>query len=166
MSTVEKSDLRELIKAFDSQFAVLHQRSCALIRNTPIELLYGRGELSRPGPAPSMGEQLLRSAAAVERTFGGITANLWDDPFEWTLPENLSTSERVLEYLEEVEATRQRAFTRFAIDEDLLKEVLVPSGNTRSLIALLTETLATAADYQGRAKATLSLVSDGRFPHP
>ena len=39
----------------------------------------------------SCGEYILRSAAAVEQTFGGITTRLWDDPFEWTLPEALST---------------------------------------------------------------------------
>jgi hypothetical protein len=32
-------------------------------------------------------EQILRSARIVEQVSGGITANLWDDPFEWTLPE-------------------------------------------------------------------------------
>ena len=57
--------------------------------------------------ADSCGEQVLRSAAIVEQTFGGLTANLWDDPFEWTLPETLSTSAKVIEYLNEVEATRQ-----------------------------------------------------------
>lgn len=106
----------------------------------------------------SLGENLLRSAAAVEQTFGGITANLWDDPFEWTLPENLATNERVIEYLEEVEATRLRAFARFAEDSDLLKEVQVPGGTTRPLIDLLAETLVKAADHQGRAVATLALL--------
>ncbi|MCV4777710.1 hypothetical protein OFM21_33535, partial [Escherichia coli] len=46
----------------------------------------------------STGEYLLRAAAAVEQTAGGITRRLWDDPFEWTLPEKLSTKELVAEY--------------------------------------------------------------------
>jgi hypothetical protein len=39
----------------------------------------------------------------------------------------------------------------------LLKEVLVPAGDTRPLIDLLTETLVKAADYQGRATVMLLL---------
>jgi hypothetical protein len=150
---------RELIAAFDGQFARLHSRSCSLVSKVSIERLY----INQQSPAApvnySTGENVLRSAAAIEQTFGGITANLWDDPFEWTLPENLATTERVLEYLEEVEATRQRAFARFAQDADLLKHVLVPTGNTRSLVELLVETLVKAADYHGRAIATLAMVA-------
>jgi hypothetical protein len=161
MTGGEKHVSRELIQAFDRQFARVHARSCALAGATPVELLY---QSTGTTPAASVGEQLLRSAAAVERTFGGITANLWDDPFEWTLPENLSTIARVHDYLAEVEATRSRAFARFAEDADLLKEVLVPAGNTTPLVVLLTETLVKAADYQGRAIATLSLISKARLP--
>jgi len=150
---------RELIDTFDRQFARLHSRSCSLVSKTPIDLFY----LKRQLPAVySTGENVLRGAAAVEQTFGGITASLWDDPFEWTLPENLATTERLLEYLEEVEATRQRAFARFAQDAELLQEVLVPAGNTRSLVDLLAETLVKAAGYQGRAVATLALLGGER----
>jgi hypothetical protein len=39
----------------------------------------------QPATGDSCGEQVLRSAAIVEQSFGGLTANLWDDPFEWTL---------------------------------------------------------------------------------
>ena len=83
----------------------------------------------------SAGEQILRSAAAIEQTFGGLTANLWDDPFEWTLPETLSTSE--------------------SIDGDgaLSKYVAVPSGESKTLIELLLETLVRASEYRGRAAA-------------
>ena len=154
---------RALIEAFDVQFVLLHSRSCALVSKASVDMLYYRG--AQPTPALtvySIGENVLHSAAAIEQTFGGITANLWDDPFEWTLPEHLSTVERVIEYLEEVEATRKRAFARFARDSDLLKEVLVPAGHTRPLIGLLVETLVKAADYQGRAAATLQFLSVDR----
>jgi hypothetical protein len=136
----------------------LHLRSAELISSTSVELLYRNARRSN-GPPFSAGENVLRSAAAVEQTFGGITANLWDDPFEWTLPENLSTTERLIEYLEEVEATRNRAFVRFVQDSDLVKEVQVPGGNTRRLIELLAETLVKGAEYQGRAIAALAIVS-------
>lgn len=153
---------RELIGAFDRQFASLHSDAAVLVSKTPLEMLYRNMRQSTALPVHSIGENVLRSAAAVEQTFGGITANLWDDPFEWTLPENLSTVARVIEYLQEVEATRARAFASFARDSDLLQEVLVPAGDTRALIDLLVETLVKAADYLGRASATLLLLSDDR----
>jgi hypothetical protein len=155
---------RALIATFDREFARLHLRSCSLVTTTPLEMFYRNARQSTALAVYSLGENLLRSAGVVEQTFGGITANLWDDPFEWTLPENLSTAERVMEYLEEVEATRNRAFARFARDVDLLKEVLVPAGDTRPLLDLLAETLVKAADYQGRAIATLALLSAERNP--
>jgi len=93
------------------------------------------------GLAASVGESILRCAGAIEQTFGGITANLWDDPFEWTLPEHLSTPDRINEHLAEVEATRRCAFSSFGDDASLLKHVVVPSGESRPLIDLLRETL-------------------------
>lgn len=156
---------RIAIDTFDKEFARLHARSCSLIEATPAEILYK----DPPGTAHattanSIGENVVRSAAAVEQTCGGITANLWDDPFEWTLPETLSTPERMIEYLAEVEKTRKRAFAPFSNDGDLLKEVAVPSGKTKSLISLLLETIVRASEYQGRAIATLKMLSDVRPP--
>src|SRR3954447_790084 len=155
---------RAIIETLERQFVQLHTRSCSLVSAHSPEVLYRSLTTAGIRPLFSTGEYLLRSAAAVERTFGGITANLWDDPFEWTLPENLSTTERILEYLAEVEATRVRAFARFSDDADLLREVLVPNGNTRTLVDLICETLVEAADYQGRAITTLSVISQGEFP--
>ena len=95
-------------------------------------------------------ENLIRSAAAIEQMCGGLTANLWDDPFEWTLPETLSNSDRVIAYLDEVDLARQRAFS--AIDDAALaKFVSVPSGESRLLISLLLETLVKASEFLGRA---------------
>jgi len=106
----------------------------------------------------------LRSAAAVEQTFGGITTNLWDDPFEWTLPETLKTPASVAFYLNEVEATRARGFALLSSDEELRKEIATPSGEMKSLFTLLVETLERAAHHQGRAFATFRLFSDARLP--
>ena len=97
---------------------------------------------------------LLRSAAILEQTFGGLTANLWDDPFEWTLPETLSTPELISEYLAEVNAARQRAFASISGDNQLTKYISVPSGEPQPLFVLLIETLVKAGDYRGRAVAT------------
>ncbi|HEX7312540.1 MAG TPA: DinB family protein [Pyrinomonadaceae bacterium] len=154
-------------RGLDEQFARLHGRSLALVRAVPAERLYWqpeRGPSSRTFPVYSCGEHLLRSAAAVEQTFGGITVNLWDDPFEWTLPESLPTPEDVARYLEEAETTRRRAFEFLRSDADFGKEIAVPSGEMRTLFALAVETLARAAHHQGRAHATLRLFSDARLP--
>lgn len=156
-----------IVRGLDEQFARLHGRSLALVQAVPPERLYWqppREASARTFPVYSCGEHLLRSAAAVEQTFGGITVNLWDDPFEWTLPEALPTPEAVTRYLEEAEATRRRAFEFLRSDEDLDKEIAVPSGEMRTLFSLAVETLARAAHHQGRAYTTLRLFSDARLP--
>jgi hypothetical protein len=155
MAHEARNDSQELIKSFDAQFLRLHTRSRSLVSAVSFDQVYRN---PAPSGARSFGEYVLRSAAVVEQTFGGITANLWDDPFEWTLPEHLSTVERFNEYLEEVESMRRRGFASFAADSDLLKHVLVPAGHTQRLLVLLTETLVKAADYQGRAVATLEVM--------
>ena len=159
-SNIKAANDRTVIGSFEKQFARLHARYCSLIQSTPSEILYRNPRSSGTRLLYSVGENVLRGAGSIEQTFGGITANLWDDPFEWTLPENLSSAASVIEYLEECEATRQRAFACFARDADLLKEILTPGNAMRPLIDLLTETLVKASDYYGRATATLSLLSD------
>src|SRR5919112_1255716 len=141
-----------IVRSLDEEFARLHSRGVALARIVPAEKLYWQPrDAARFHPAYSCGEHLLRSAAAVEQTFGGLTASLWDDPFEWTLPETLRTPALVEEYLREVEATRRRGFALLRSDGDLAKEIAVPSGEMRALSALLLETLARAAHHEGRA---------------
>jgi hypothetical protein len=132
----------------DREFARLHARSCEIVKQTPDAVLYS--PLAQPRGCKSIGDCILRSAAVVEQTFGGITANLWDDPFEWTLPEYLATSKKICEHLDEVEATRQQAFASF-VDEQLLKHVMMPSGETQPLLDLLRITLERAREYQSRA---------------
>jgi hypothetical protein len=118
----------------------LYVRNCRVIENTPEARLYESTAANR-----SVGESVLRSAAAIERTFGGITANLWDDPFEWTLPEQLSTNAKILEHLAEVETLRLKAFSSFIDDSCLVKHVATPAVETQPLIDLLLETLVAAA---------------------
>ena len=95
-------------------------------------------------------EYLVRSAAVVEQTCGGLTSNLWDDPFEWTLPETLSNPDRIVEYLSEVDLARQRAFSSITDDSALTKYIADPSGE-RLLISVLLETLVKALEHKGRA---------------
>jgi hypothetical protein len=96
-------------------------------------------------------ENILRSAAVIEQTCGGLTANLWDDPFEWTLPETLSSPQRIIEYLSEVDEARQRAFSAIGDDRALAKYISDASGESRLIISVLLETLVKASDHRGRA---------------
>ncbi len=150
---------REIVESLDREFVRLHLRSCAVIESTPGDILYSITTSKASGSRPSVAENVLRCAAAIEQTFGGITSNLWDDPFEWTLPEYLSTPAKVIEHLGEVEETRKRAFSSFADDTCLLKQVATPSGKTQPLVELLLETLVRAAQHQGQAVVTLKFLS-------
>ncbi|HEX8141978.1 MAG TPA: hypothetical protein VF553_05240 [Pyrinomonadaceae bacterium] len=156
---------KRFVLSLDEQYARLHKRSRAFVEIAPAEEFYKQPRpVVSAHPVYSCGEYLLRSAAAVEQTFGGITANLWDDPFEWTLPETLKTPALVAEYLDEVEATRLRGFALLRADEDLRKEIAMPSGEMQTLSELLLETLCRAAHYQGRAFASFRLFSELRLP--
>lgn len=115
------------------------------MRSVDQDLLYRRAA------EVSAGEQILRSAAAIEQTFGGLTASLWDDPFEWTLPETLSTPDLVIDHLSEIDALRETFFRSIDGDDALSKLVSVPAGEPKTLIALLLDTLVRASDYRGRA---------------
>ena len=103
-------------------------------------------------------QNVLRSAAVIEQACGGLTANLWDDPFEWTLPETLSNTDRILEYLSEVDLARQRAFNSIRDDSALTKYISAPAGE-QLLVNLLLETLVKASEYRGRALAAMKLLS-------
>ena len=99
----------------------------------------------------------------VEKTFGGITTRLWDDPFEWTLPEKLADKLSIIQYLDEVEATRLGGFTFFNSDEDLKRQMPAPE-KLRVIFEILLETLAQAEHYQGRAFALFQMLSDEKLP--
>ena len=127
---VKKTD-REIVQQIDAEFASLIKSLKDLAHSVPPE-------------------NLVRSAAVIEQMCGGLTANLWDDPFEWTLPETLSNAARVIEYLNEVDLARQRTFALID-DAALSKYIAVPSGESRQLISVLLTTLVKASEYRGRA---------------
>ena len=156
--------MKSIINTFDRQFLRLHERSISFIKMIPNEKLYWQvREKDALFPVNSCGEYILRSAGAVEQTFGGIMTRLWDDPFEWTLPEKLSTPELILEYLDEAEETRKKGFAFFQTDEDLKKEMPAPE-KLKSIAAILLETLARAENFQGRAFAVFKMFSDAKLP--
>jgi hypothetical protein len=141
------NSVRDLVENLDTQFAELHRTSCKLVLDLSPESLYARAD---DGSDETCGHQTLRSAAAIEQSFGGLTANLWDDPFEWTLPETLNNPAKVREYLNEVEDLRKRAFLALTDDADLSKEIMTPAGRTQILPFLL-DTLKRARHHQQRA---------------
>ena len=143
-----KDTERQIVQHLEQEFSELIKSLKDLARSVPTELLY------RHPPVVSVGENILRSAAVVEQTCGGLTSNLWDDPFEWTLPETLSNPDRIVEYLSEVDAARQRAFSSIQDDSALTKYISDPNGE-RLLISLLIETLIKAAEFRGRAGAII-----------
>src|SRR3712207_8658531 len=67
--------MMRIVRGLDEQFARLHERSVRLVQAVPFEKLYWQPEVARARTFPvySCGEHVLRSAAAVEQTFGGIT---------------------------------------------------------------------------------------------
>lgn len=141
------------IQTLDDAFLKLHKRSLTVLDAVPEERLYAKPkELDQTFAMFSCGEYLLRSAAAVEQSFLGITRKLWDDPFEWTLPEALGTKEAVKTYLMEAETARIEGFGFLTSDADL--EKMMPSPEKlRTIFEILLETLAKAEHYQGRAIA-------------
>lgn len=86
---------------------------------------------------------------------------LWDDPFEWTLPEKLSDKAAVLNYLDEVEATRSKGFGFFTSDADLKRAIPAPE-KLRPLADILLEAVAHASHYQGRAFAIFQMLTAER----
>jgi hypothetical protein len=155
--------MKSLINSFDEQFARLHERSSRFVKMIPNEKLFWKPrEIPHTFAMFSCGEYILRSAGAVEQTFGGITTKLWDDPFEWTLPEALSTTDLIIEYLDEVEETRRKGFTFFQSDADLSREMPAPE-KLKSIAAILLETLARAENFQGRSFAVFQMFSDEKI---
>jgi hypothetical protein len=156
--------MKTLIDSFDRQFRAVHDRSVMFIGKVPEDRLFWKPrDLGRTMAMFSCGEYILRSAAAVEQCFGGITTKLWDDPFEWTLPEKLSTPALVLEYLAEVEETRQKGFDFFTDDGDLGRQMPAP-GRLRLIHEILLDTIARAENFQGRAFSIFRMFSDEKLP--
>jgi hypothetical protein len=149
---MDQNSPRDLVDHLEQECTRLIENLKQLVNSVASDLLYRRP------PSTTIGENLLRSAAVLEQTFGGLTANLWDDPFEWTLPETLSSAELISDYLAEVDAARRRAFGSISSDRELTKYISGPSGEPQQLFAVLVEMLVKASDYHGRAVATLKML--------
>ena len=142
--------MNNLITWFDREFSRLEDDWRSSIARLDEATLYRESEQQLcPGA-----EQILRSARIVEQVSGGITAKLWDDPYEWTLPETLRTKDKLIAYVDEVRAARLRAFEFFKDDGDLLKMAMAPSGPMQ-LQALLLDAMVRARHHQSLAMGYL-----------
>ena len=142
-----------MLATFDRSFQKLDSRSRELLSNLADANLFEKPrEIANSMAMFSVGEYVLRSAAMVEKTFGGITTRLWDDPFEWTLPEKLATKAAIAQYLDEVEATRANGFAFFASDDDLKRQMPAPE-KLRPVFEILLETLAIAEHFHSSRQA-------------
>jgi len=153
-----------ILLSFDRQFALIDGRSRDLLAKLGDDRLFEKpGDRSTAFTPFSCGEYILRSAAMVEKTFGGITTRLWDDPFEWTLPEKLSDKKAVLQYLDEVEQTRVKGFSFFTSDADLTRQMPAPE-KLRTIHDILLDAVVTASHFQGRAFAVFQMISGAKLP--
>jgi len=156
--------MREMLEMIDTQFLSINERSKTFLELVPNEILYrSPREMPRTFTMFSCGEYIIRSAAAVEQCFGGISTRLWDDPFEWTLSESLVNTQLISNYLDEVESTRIRTMTSFTSDSDLLKRLPAPEKIV-TIFELLLATVRRAEHFQGRAFAVFQYFSDQKLP--
>src|SRR6185503_107188 len=139
--------MNSFINWFDREFKRLETEWRDSIQQLDEHSLYSENQ-QELSPAA---EQILHSARIVEQVSGGITANLWDDPFEWTLPETLTTKDKLISYVNEVRDARELAFQFFKDDADLLKTIMAPSGPTQ-LISLLLDALVRARYHHLKAR--------------
>ncbi|HEY2865685.1 MAG TPA: hypothetical protein VGJ02_01220 [Pyrinomonadaceae bacterium] len=145
--------MRTLIEELEAEFESVETRLRSILAVTPENSLF-----ARPFPDDrtmielSVGGCIIRAAAMIEQAFLGITRRLWDDPFEWTLPEELSTCETILRYIDEVSEARAKGIAFLASDADLAKQLPAPE-KLRSIFAVLIEALLRAEYFRGKADA-------------
>ncbi len=156
--------MKSQIEVFAEQFSAVNARSNELLNLIADDKLFWKPrETVQTYQMFSCGEYVLRSAGAIEQTFNGIMTRLWDDPFEWTLPEELATTDLILKYIAEVETTRVKGFSLLKDDADLQKEMPAPE-RLKTIFQILLETLTRAEHFQGRAFAIFQTFSDDKLP--
>ena len=143
------------IKEIDRKYAELHSARRKLVRTANIHELYRAANREDALWPVSSATLVIRSAAAVEQMINGITVRLWDDPFEWTLPERLPTDKDLIAYFDEVESARTRGFEFFKNDADLDRSIPAPTA-LKTLDQLLTETLSKSEQYLTQAASMLA----------
>jgi hypothetical protein len=149
--------MRAVIDSLNGHFERIDSRQRAILNSTEEKnLFWTPAAVSDSMITLSVGGSILRSGAMVEQVFLGLTRRLWDDPFEWTLPEKLSTRAAITGYLDEVAQTRQSGFQFLESDADLAR--MLPAPETLKPIGdVLIEALVKASRHLGTAEAILKL---------
>lgn len=151
--------MRVLLETFETSFDDLDKRGRELIMLVGPEMLYTRpSNDNRMYAVASVGEAILRSTAVVEIVFNGLTTRMWDDPFEWTLPEKLSTPELIFEYMDETVAVRKKGFGFLQTDDDLKRTLPAPI-KMLTIAEILIDALAKAEHFDGRASAIYEILT-------
>lgn len=132
--------MRRLSEELHREFEIIHLESRKVIDENEFSVLLRKHETL----GLSACELIVRGAAKVEQSCGGITTRLWDDPFEWTLEESFPDKNSVVIYLDEVAAVRKRAFDFIFTDADLAREVPAPEKLT-TLFTVLVRSLISAS---------------------
>ncbi|PYP89624.1 MAG: hypothetical protein DMF61_02850 [Blastocatellia bacterium AA13] len=152
------------VDSFSAEFERLHCNLIEVLNLIPEDRLYWKPfESASFLRVYSCAELIVHIGAVVEYTFNGITSNFWDDPFEWTLREHLSTHALVAEYLEEAARVRRLAFEQMT-DQDLSKTLYFPNGAPSTISELLLRALSHAAHHRGQVYAYVHLFSNARLP--
>jgi len=141
--------MTDLVEIFAAQFERLERGWFELLKDLPDDrlfLVFDRAAAADRQMTPA--SLLIRSAARIEQVFGGLTVRLWDDPFEWTLPESLSTRERVTGYLHEVRDLRLKGLSMFRTDKELFCTVPAPEQLTPVAEVLISALLDAAELYE------------------
>ena len=144
-----------VLSAYAQSFEKLDHGWRELLEITPEKSLFASGS-----DRDTVAERVVRSAACVEQAFGGVTTRLWDDPFEWTLPEELSDRSSILNYLDEVADTRNRGLAVIKSDADLKREIPAPVL-MKTLDEVLKNCLADAEHHLRRAEALFATLRRG-----
>jgi hypothetical protein len=148
-----------LIDILNGQFEQIDVRQRHLIENVPdSKLFWTPVSTADTMVLLSVGGGILRSAAMIEQVFLGITRRLWDDPFEWTLPEKLSTKEAIAEYLDEVAEARHQGLAFITSDADLSRKLPAPES-LKPILQVLLEGIGKAENYLGRAEVVAKMMS-------
>jgi hypothetical protein len=151
--------MRTLIEGFDAEFTAVEERLRSLLEMTSDPLLFAKPfNDEKTLVEHSVGGFVIRAAAMIEQAFLGITRRLWDDPFEWTLPEELSTRDAIRKYIDEVTETRMTGMAFLASDADLTRQLPAPE-KLRTIFAVLVDALLRAENLRGKAETLLHVVN-------
>jgi hypothetical protein len=148
-----------LIETLDGYFDSLDSRQRELINCvSEVKLFWSPISATDSMLTLSVGGGVLRSAAMVEQVFLGLTRRLWDDPFEWTLPEKLSTKKAIMGYLGEVAEARNKGLAFITSDGDLSRRLPAPE-TLKPILQVLVEAVARAENYLGQAEAVAKMLT-------